>query len=335
MYSIALLGLGRISKKHLDSIIALPKKFNLIAVCDKDKKKLNKFKMKNVKKFNDMNSMVKISKPDVISVLTESGNHINHYLKLSKRVKYFIIEKPLALFKSDLEIFKKSKKKNKNKIFVVKQNRYNPPLVKLKKAINKNLLGKIFMSTARVRWMRDQNYYNLSKWRGTRKLDGGVIGNQASHHLDALIWLNGNIKEVFAYGIKALAKIESEDTIIANLKFTNGSIGLIEATTATRPCDIEGSISILGSHGIIEVGGFAMNKIKIWKTKKQTLNKFKENYNIDNVYGFGHKEFYKNVFNSLNRKKNEVIKIEEAIHVSKVIEAINTSIKTGKKIKIK
>jgi predicted dehydrogenase len=335
MYSVGIVGAGRIFKKHYEALNKLSKYFKLIAVCDK--KITHQIKSISKKKnifFYDMTEMVKKCKPDIIVILTESGNHIKHYLQLEKLAKNFIIEKPLGLFSKDIKKIISSKKKFKNNIFVVKQNRFNPPVIKLKNSILKKQLGKVFMSTSRVRWKRDQNYYNLASWRGTRNLDGGVIGNQASHHLDALIWLNGKVQEVFAHGIKALAKIESEDTIIANLKFKNGSIGVLEATTATRPIDIEGSLSVLGSKGIVEISGFAMNKIKIWKTSKKIFRKFKENYEIKNVYGNGHLEFYKNVYYNLKGKDNDVIKFEDAVHVSKVIESINISIKKNKTIKV-
>lgn len=335
MYSVAIVGAGRIFKKHYDALKKLSNYFELVAVCDKKNTiQIKDIKHKNFDFFSDMSKMVKHCRPDIVVILTESGNHIKHYLALEKLASNFIIEKPLGLFTKDIKKIIYSKKKFNNNIFVVKQNRFNPPIVKLKNSIAKNQLGKIFMSTSRVRWMRNQDYYDLARWRGTRNLDGGVIGNQASHHLDALIWMNGKVEEVFAHGIKALAKIESEDTVIANIKFKNGSIGMLEATTATRPVNIEGSLSVLGSKGIVEISGFAMNKIKIWKTSQKSFKKFKENYEVKNVYGNGHLEFYKNVYSNLKGKNNSVIKFEDAVHVSKVIEAINFSIKKKKIVKL-
>ena len=84
-------------------------------------------------------------------------------------------------------------------------------------------------------------------WRGTWAMDGGVLTNQASHHVDMLEWMMGDVESVFARATTALANIEAEDTAVVTLKFKNGALGIIEATTATRPSDLEGSISILGS----------------------------------------------------------------------------------------
>ena len=95
--------------------------------------------------------------------------------------------------------------------------------------------------------------------------DGGVLSNQASHHVDMLEWFFGDVVSVHARAITALAKIEAEDTAVATLKFRNGALGIIEATTAARPKDLEGSLSILGEKGTVEIAGFAVNKIRHWR----------------------------------------------------------------------
>ena len=108
------------------------------------------------------------------------------------------------------------------------------------------------MGTVRVRWCRPQAYYDQDPWRGTWAYDGGVLTNQASHHIDLLEWMMGDVESVFAKSKKALADIEAEDTAVVILKFKNGALGLIEATTAIRPKDLEGSISVLGETGSVE-----------------------------------------------------------------------------------
>ena len=96
-----------------------------------------------------------------------------------------------------------------------------------------------------VRWKRDQKYYNNDSWRGTWKLDGGVISNQASHHLDLLRTIMGQPLSVFAKSSKHLAKIQCEDTALIIFKFRKNKTAIMEATTAMRPKNIEGSISVL------------------------------------------------------------------------------------------
>ena len=151
------------------------------------------------------------------------------------------------------------------KLFVVKQNRFNVPVVKAREALDAGRFGRLVLGTVRVRWCRDQSYYDQDAWRGTWAYDGGVLANQASHHIDMLEWFFGDVVSVHARAITALVKIEAEDTAIATLKFRNGALGIIEATTAVRPNDLEGSLSILGEKGAVEIAGFAVNQIWHWR----------------------------------------------------------------------
>ena len=151
------------------------------------------------------------------------------------------------------------------KLFVVKQNRFNVPVVKAREALDAGRFGQLILGTVRVRWCRDQAYYDQDEWRGTWAYDGGVLTNQASHHVDMLEWFFGDVVSVHARAITALANIETEDTAVATLKFRNGALGIIEATTAARPTDLEGSLSILGEKGTVEIAGFAVNQIRHWR----------------------------------------------------------------------
>jgi predicted dehydrogenase len=132
----------------------------------------------------------------MISILTPSEAHIKNFLQVSKYVKNILIEKPLTTSLEDAKKIFFISKKNRNKVFVVMQNRFNKPILKLKEAIIKNKLRKIFLVTARVRWSRDEKYYNLAKWMGTKKMDGGILFNQAAHHVDMLTWINAPIIKI-------------------------------------------------------------------------------------------------------------------------------------------
>ncbi len=337
--SIGIVGCGRISSKHLSAInsLYLKSKLQLKCVCDSDIKKAKLVSIKyRVPAYRNMYEMAKNEKLDIISILTESGNHPTHFVNLAKYAKIFVIEKPLALKTKDVFKVIKIAKKYKNKIFVVKQNRFNPAIQQLKNAIKNNRFGKKFLATARVRWSRSDKYYKLAPWRGKEFMDGGVIGNQASHHIDMLIWLMGKIRKVNAAGIKAIAKIESFDTVIANLKFASGALGIVEATTATRPKDLEGSISILGDKGSAVIGGFSMNLVEKWnfsKNLKKDKNIFKFSTKPKTIYGDGHASFYLSLIKSLASK--ETLHPKNSLHTVEVIEAINKSAKQNKTIYIK
>ena len=332
--NVALIGGGRIAPKHIEAIKLNSKDCRLVAICEKNsykRKKLNT--LRNIKIYSDIDKMLSEERIDIVSILTESGNHFNHIKKVSKYKKNIIVEKPLCLLKKQALNLQKMSKLNKINIYVVKQNRFNKAIIHLKKAISNKRFGKIFSVSSRVRWARMQSYYNLDKWRGTEKLDGGVYANQASHHLDMILSIMGDVKSVYANGIKALANIQMEDTVIVNIKFKSGFLGYLEATTATRPKDLEGSLTVLGTKGSAVIGGYAMNKIDEWifsKSIKEDKFLRKTNIKIDNVYGHGHSLFYKEVINNIKYKKKFPIKLNDAIKVPILIEAIKKSIKFKK-----
>tara|TARA_B100000674_G_C37920986_1_gene953282 strand:- start:202 stop:1221 length:1020 start_codon:yes stop_codon:yes gene_type:complete len=332
--NVALIGGGRIAPKHIEAIKLNPKYCKLVAICEKNLFKRRKFnKLRKVNIYSDIDKMLSNERIDLVSILTESGNHFKHIKKVSKYKKNIVVEKPLCLSKKHAISLQKLSKSNKINIFVVKQNRFNKAIINLKKAVSNKRFGKIFSVSSRVRWARLQSYYDMDKWRGTEEFDGGVYANQASHHLDMILSIMGDVKSVYANGIKAIAKIQMEDTVIVNIKFKNGGLGYLEATTATRPKDLEGSLSVLGTKGTAVIGGYAMNRIDEWvftKRKKEDKLLRKTNIQINNVYGHGHSLFYKKVIDNIIYKKKFPIKLIDAIKVSKLIEAIKKSIKFKK-----
>tara|TARA_A100001015_G_scaffold236692_1_gene269026 strand:+ start:10475 stop:11530 length:1056 start_codon:yes stop_codon:yes gene_type:complete len=326
---LAIVGCGRIFDKHKTAIEKLNKQYEIVSVCDL---KLNKIKKKNffkkIKMYSSIDAFCKNSNAELAVILTPSGLHYDHIIKLSNYFKNIVVEKPMVMNSDQAKTITKICIKKKINLFIVKQNRYNPAIKKLKEAIDQKRFGKIFLATIRVRWSRNNKYFLQDKWRGTWKNDGGVLANQASHHVDLLQWLMGDFKSVFAKTSKITKKTKAPDTCLAILKFKNGALGSIEATTATRPNDLEGSISILGENGTVVVGGYAVSKIDTWqfsKTQKKDKDVLKYSSNYKNVYGFGHIEFYKNVYNYLDNKRNNATTLKDGIKSIKIIDKIYAS----------
>ena len=336
----ALVGCGRISKKHIDVLMNhLPEKAELIAVADIKLNRAEKIGLENdipfYKSYDDMLS--EHPEIDIVSVLTESGNHAKHTIDIVKKYrKHIVVEKPIALTLDDADKMIRICDEAGVKLFIVKQNRYNLPVIKLREALDNGRFGKIVMGSVRVRWCRHQEYYDQDEWRGTWAMDGGVFTNQASHHIDLLEWMLGEPVSVFAKSRTALVNIETEDTGVAVIQFKNGAIGVVEATTATRPKDLEGSISILGEKGSVEIGGFAVNEMKTWnftdeqKEDENILDNFKEN--PTNVYGFGHIKYLDNVCESLLHDKKALVDGLEGRKSLELISAIYESIETGREV---
>ena len=336
----AIIGCGRIAtKKHFSAIKKA--KGKIILVCDKIRMRAidNALKLK-CSSTNDFDVALK-TEADIIDICTPSGLHPSMAIKALSKGFNVITEKPMALNVKDAKEMIKASKKYKKKLFVVKQNRFNPPVIKLKEAIDKGRFGKLISGTMTVRWYRDQKYYDMDDWRGTKALDGTVLHNQASHHVDLLQWFLGEPVSVFAYGSKN-HKIETEDTIHAIIKFKNGAIGNIEATTCafnSNPKvqdDMEGSITILGEKGSVKVGGFAVNKIEHWDFKeyhKEDAFVKKYSTNPPTVYGYGHIEFMKHVIKTLTYG-GDYLDGKEGIKSLYLIEAIEKSLRTGKEVKL-
>jgi UDP-N-acetyl-2-amino-2-deoxyglucuronate dehydrogenase len=341
MLNFVLVGCGRIAKRHSEllGLHQIPKA-RLAGVCDIVESKARAIGERfSVPFFSDMHRMLSQVAADVVVILTESGNHARHVVELAPYGKHIVLEKPMALSLNDADELIQACDAAGVKLFVVKQNRFNVPVLKLREALEQNRFGKLVMGTIRVRWCRKQDYYDQDKWRGTWALDGGVLTNQASHHIDLLEWMMGDVDSVFAKGSTALVKIEAEDTAVAVLRFRNGALGVIEATTAARPVDLEGSISILGEGGAVEVGGFAVNEMKVWRFADprpgddEVMQKF--SVNPPNVYGFGHQAYYAHVVDCILHNRRQLVDGLTGRRSLELISAIYESIETGKEVQLR
>lgn len=337
----ALVGCGRIAKRHSEllgykQIIGA----SLTAVCDIIEDKAKKIgEQFSVPYFNDMHQMMQSESIDVVVVLTESGNHARHVIELAKYGRHIVVEKPMALTLDEADSMIEACDQAGCKLFVVKQNRFNVPVLKLREALTAGRFGKLVMGTVRVRWCRPQSYYDQDPWRGTWAFDGGVLTNQASHHIDLLEWMMGEVDSVYAMSRTALVDIEAEDTAVVAVRFKNGSLGVIEATTAVRPKDLEGSISVLGERGSVEIGGFAVNKMKTWdfvescEGDDEVLEKY--SVNPPSVYGFGHQAYYEHVVDCIINDKRHLVDGLQGRKSLELISAIYESIETCEEVKLR
>ena len=136
-----------------------------------------------------------------------------------------------------------------------------------------------------------------------------------------------------------MVKIEAEDTAVATLKFRNGALGIIEATTAARPKDMEGSLSILGEKGAIEIAGFAVNKIRTWQFTEPLASDHEvmERYSVNppNVYGFGHQAYYEHVVACLSDGCAALVDGLEGRKSLELISALYESIETGQDVSLR
>lgn len=341
MIRFGVVGCGRISKRHLDLLGGRQiDGAELVAVCDNDPVRLEAARSKyNVQAYSSLDEMLADDAIDAVSVLTPSGMHAEHAIRIAQAGKHVVVEKPMALRLEDADAMIAACDRARVKLFVVKQNRLNVPVVKAREALETGRFGKLVLGTVRVRWRRDQGYYNQDSWRGTWAQDGGVLSNQASHHVDLLEWFMGDVVSVSARASRMLVDIEAEDTAIATLQFANGALGIIEATNAARPRDLEGSLSILGAGGTVVIGGFAVNQMLVWDFEqplpddKEVLERF--SVNPPNVYGYGHQAYYEHVVDCLVNDKAALVDGLEGRRSLELITALYESIETGKEVHLR
>lgn len=338
MLKIALVGCGRIAKRYSELLgNGQIQDAALSAVCDIVPDRAKSFSERFQVPFHtDMEEMMRIETVDAVAVLTPSGLHAEHVVRLAPYRRPIIVEKPMALTLDDADRMIRVCDQNEVRLFVVKQNRFNVPVQKLREALIGDRFGKLVLGTVRVRWCRPQSYYDQDAWRGTWALDGGVLTNQASHHIDLLEWMMGEVESVFAKSTTALADIEVEDTAVVVLRFRNGGLGIIEATTAARPKDLEGSLSILGERGTVEIGGFAVNQMKVWQfiDPRPEDGEVLERYSVNppSVYGFGHKAYLEHVIRCIRDGGKALVDGLEGRKSLELIMAIYESAETGQEV---
>jgi len=340
--NISVVGCGRIAQKHVQAIDALKTEgVRIISASDIRLERIDSLNLSSdVIRSENCNDPKLFDGVDLGVVLTESGNHFQNAKMFLEKDIDVLIEKPVTLRLDHAYELRKISRERDRKIYVVKQNRFNKPIQIGKDFVNKGYLGDPQIATVRVRWCRPQEYYDLATWRGTWLMDGGVISNQASHHIDLLRWFMGEVRSVRAIAKTFSAKIEAEDTIVAIIEFENGAVGTVEATTSTRPKNLEGSLSIQGNLGAFEVAGFAVNELRYLQSAHVNFkpNEFEvqdsADANTTDVYGSGHKEVYSQILADRLGKPASVVLIDEAIKSLELIHLIYMSVEQKRSISL-
>lgn len=333
-----LIGCGRIAPKHVSALAKMPQA-QLACVCD-----LMEAKARAVGEevgmpwYTDYHDMLEHEPVDVVNVCTESGNHAGVAIDVMKKFGCsIIVEKPMALQLSDADAMIQTAREANVRLFTVKQNRFNGPIQLLKRALDEGRFGRVLMVTSRVRWHRAQEYYDQAPWRGTWTQDGGCITNQAIHYVDLMQWLGGPVSSVYAASRRFLHHMEAEDTAVSTWQFQSGALGAFEATTCANPKDLEGSITVLGEKGEVEIAGFAVNQVRTWafaEERPEDLQVQDANYIPDNVYGFGHEALFRSILESLATGQPNMLEGGEGRKALELVTAMYEAIETGMPVEL-
>lgn len=305
MIRFGLVGAGRIGKRHIEHIA---NNGTLVAICDSDLSKTveveEKYGCNVYTDFADM--MLAKEKLDVIAICTPNGLHAVQTIMALRAGYHVLCEKPMALSVYDCgEMIKEAEKANR-RLFIVKQNRYNPPVAEVKRLLDEKILGDIYSVQLNCFWNRNEGYYK-NTWKGTKDLDGGILYTQFSHFIDLLYWMIGDVKMVNAFSSNQSKRtdIEFEDTTAAICKFYNGTIGTMNFTINAHGKNMEGSLTIFGSKGSIKIGGQYLNELEYQNIEGYEVKDLPQG-NPANNYGqyqgsmSNHDKVYENVVDVLS-----------------------------------
>ena len=325
----AVIGLGNIGKRHL-AVIDADERAEITDICDvlqdRCEHYANLYDIPNWTQ--DFQKLLETTEADVISICTPHASHAELSIATANAGKHIMVEKPMALNVADCNRMIEAANKNNVKLIVVKQNRYNKPVVITKAAIDEGMLGRVFMVECNVLWNRHDGYYTDSDWRGNIETEGGALFTQVSHFIDLLIWWFGDVVDAKTIIDTQMHNIEIEDIGTSIVNFSSGTVGTINWTTNVYNKNYEGSITIVGEKGTIKIGGPYLNKIEFWDVMSFPLP---ENVRFDdrpNSYGkyqgtsSNHDKVIDNLIKMLRKDKHHIVEGLEGLKSVEAIEMI-------------
>jgi len=332
----ALVGCGRISANHFEALLQHRERAQLVAVCDNRPAALQAAVARTgAAGFDSLDALLQGSDADIVVLATPSGLHPRQAIRVAAAGRHVLTEKPMATkWDQGLEMVRACREAGV-KLFVVKQNRLNPTLQRLKAAVDDGRFGRIHMVTVNVFWTRPQSYYDEAPWRGRWDLDGGAFLNQASHYVDMVDWLVGPVDSVHAYTATLARAIEAEDTGVMSLRLRSGGLASINVTMLTHGRNFEGSITLLGERGTVRVGGVAVNRIEHWEfdeVRPEDTAIHDASYAAPSVYGFGHPLYYNNVITTLRGEGHAEVDGYEGLRSLEVVIAAYRSARDGTRV---
>ena len=325
-----IIGAGRIAGRHAEHI---SKRGKLLAVCDVIEKKAKALALQyDVAYYTDHERMLdEMKETDVVVICTPNGLHALQSIDALKHGFHVLCEKPMAINSLDCREMIKTAAEYNRQLFIVKQNRFNPPVAAVKKIVDEKRLGKIYSIQLSCFWNRDKAYYENS-WKGTLQLDGGTLYTQFSHFIDLLYWMFGDIKTAKAFFSNSAHQgvIEFEDTGVVALEFENDIIGTINYTVNSYKKNMEGSLVIFGEKGTVKIGGQYLNELVYQEIQDYVIEELPAG-NPSNNYGqyegsmSNHGEVYRYLINTLDGKVDMPTNSFEGLKTVEIIEKIYQS----------
>lgn len=250
---IGIFGLGMVADFHAQAIAHVTGA-RLTAVASRNAEKTQAFAQKHQAAFAGTTIEALVSRPDVdiVCITTPASAHLDPSLAAIRAGKHLVIEKPLEITTERTDEILRAADAAGVKIAAIFQGRFGEGAQRVKAALDAGRFGGLVLASAAVKWHRTAQYYTGT--RGTLAVDGGgACMAQAIHAIDLLQWFAGMPSEVFCWSTRRVyTHIEAEDTACATLKFPDGALGTIEASTALWP-GWQRRLEICGEHGSVQL----------------------------------------------------------------------------------
>ncbi len=295
--------------------------------------------------YTDLAQMLANPDVQVVTICSPSGAHMEPAVQAAEAGKHVIVEKPLEITLKRCDRIIQACEKAGVQLATIFPSRFHEPSQLIKHAIDRGRFGRLTMADAYVKWFRTQQYYDSGAWRGTWKLDGGgALMNQAIHSVDLLTWFMGPVAEISATtATLAHERIEVEDVAVANLRFANGALGVIEASTAVYP----GFLKRIEVHGSEGSASLEEEDLKMWDFARPTA---KDKEILARLAGrtqtgggaadptaighHGHAALFKDFLQALKAGRRPAIDGHEGRRSVEIILAIYKAAETGKRVSL-
>lgn len=173
---------------------------------------------------------------DAVILCTPNGLHHQGAREAARLGKHVLTEKVLEISQANMDAMIRDCDDAGVKLAVSYQRRMSPENQTLKQLLESGRLGRIFAADMRVKFYRDEAYYNSGAYRGGYEIDGGgPFIQQAAHNVDLFCWFFGMPAKAVSMLGTCLHDIEVEDHGTALLRYENGMLGSITASSACKP----------------------------------------------------------------------------------------------------
>ena len=335
--NFGILGLGSISNIHARAIRET-KGAKLAGVMSSNTSRANEFfKLYGCQTFNQVEHFLASPDIDVVVIGTPSSTHADMGIRAAQAGKHVVVEKPIDISLDKADALIQTCQSQNVSCTVISQHRFDDAVVKLKEAVKLGKFGKLYYGSCYTKWYRSSEYYSSSNWKGTYQYDGGgVLINQSIHYIDLLRYIMGDVQEVYGNCATLHHQIEVEDVAVANLKFKNGALGMIQGSTLTFP-GLYAGLEIYGEKGTVVIKD---DHIDYWNLDGVSISpteggEVKTGASIpENISHTSHRKQFENIVHSIINNQPSMVTGEDGRATLELVLAIYESSKAQKPVLI-